>query len=336
MDNIQSRMLAASLHGLFRAFLDSLLIAENHLSLSLSLLSYASPSHQYLSLYLLILLQSFKRVGVFIRSIGCQRSGSVVHVMTCFAFLFGRGTASAPKRTVEVDEEVSGIQNVNLYTYKELRIATEDFSAANKIGEGGFGSVYKGRLKDGIIAAIKVLSADSRQGVREFLTEINVISDIEHDNLVTLYGCCVEGNHRIVTPCMGILLLQTWALHERKELVELVDTSLNGDFDAEEACRFLEIGLLCTQDAPKLRPAMSTVVKMLTGEMDVDNENISKPGLISDFMDVKVKEQKTNPDMKNTSNTESSGSDKQDNSSLLSGDTTCATMSFTAICDRTN
>lgn len=48
------------------------------------------------------------------------------------------------------------------------------------------------------MAAIKVLSAESRQGVREFLTEIQVISDIEHENLVKLYGCCVEQNQRIL------------------------------------------------------------------------------------------------------------------------------------------
>lgn len=56
----------------------------------------------------------------------------------------------------------------------------------------------QGRLKDGKIAAIKVLSAESKQGVKEFLTEIDVISKIEHENLVKLYGCCVEGNHRIL------------------------------------------------------------------------------------------------------------------------------------------
>ncbi|GAV79802.1 LOW QUALITY PROTEIN: Pkinase_Tyr domain-containing protein, partial [Cephalotus follicularis] len=78
-----------------------------------------------------------------------------------------------------------------------LRIATEGFNPVNKIGEGGFGSVYKGQLKDGKIAAIKVL-AQSKQGVKEFLTEIGVISEIEHDNLVKLCGCCVEGNHRIL------------------------------------------------------------------------------------------------------------------------------------------
>lgn len=48
------------------------------------------------------------------------------------------------------------------------------------------------------MAAIKVLSSESRQGVREFLTEIQVISDIEHENLVKLYGCCVEQNQRIL------------------------------------------------------------------------------------------------------------------------------------------
>lgn len=45
---------------------------------------------------------------------------------------------------------------------------------------------------------MKVLSAESSQGVREFLTEINMIANIEHPNLVKLHGCCVEGEHRIL------------------------------------------------------------------------------------------------------------------------------------------
>ena len=71
--------------------------------------------------------------------------------------------------------------------------------------------------------------------------------------------------------------------------MDLVDTGLNGVFDADEACRYLKIGLLCTQDDPKLRPSMSTVVKLLKGEKDIENRNITRPGLISDFMDLKVK-----------------------------------------------
>ena len=56
----------------------------------------------------------------------------------------------------------------------------------------------QGRLKDGTIVAIKVLSADSRQGFREFINELAAISDIVHENLITLVGCCAEGSHRIL------------------------------------------------------------------------------------------------------------------------------------------
>ena len=56
----------------------------------------------------------------------------------------------------------------------------------------------QGILRDGTMAAIKVLSANSKKGVREFLIEINVIADIEHEDLVNLCGCYVEGNHRIL------------------------------------------------------------------------------------------------------------------------------------------
>lgn len=71
--------------------------------------------------------------------------------------------------------------------------------------------------------------------------------------------------------------------------MDLVDSGLNGVFDAEEACRYLKIGLLCTQDSPKLRPTMSTVVRFLTGEKDTDYRKITRPGLISDFMDLTVR-----------------------------------------------
>ncbi|XLU27525.1 hypothetical protein S245_063591, partial [Arachis hypogaea] len=118
--------------------------------------------------------------------------------MTCFPFFSKISSSAKQESHPETDEDLSGLQHVRLYTYKELRNATKDFSPANKIGEGGFGSVYKGQLKDGKLTAIKVLSAESRQGVKEFLTEINVISEIEHENLVKLYGCCVERNNRIL------------------------------------------------------------------------------------------------------------------------------------------
>ncbi|KAK8353525.1 hypothetical protein V6Z12_A05G163900 [Gossypium hirsutum] len=84
------------------------------------------------------------------------------------------------------------------FTFKQMKAATNNFDAANKIGEGGFGAVYKGVLLDGTIIAIKKLSSKSRQGDREFLNELGMISGLQHPNVVRLYGCCVEGTQLLL------------------------------------------------------------------------------------------------------------------------------------------
>ncbi|KAH7522464.1 hypothetical protein FEM48_Zijuj07G0141500 [Ziziphus jujuba var. spinosa] len=131
------------------------------------------------------------------------------------------------------------------------------------------------------------------------------------------------------------LLERTWELYERKELILLVDTAMDGHFDAEEACRFLKIGLLCTQDTPKLRPSMSTVVKMLTGDIEVYDKKITKPGLISDFMDLKVRGPSKNKPNRTTSSSYivSSGSDNLDTTTAMSSgaSTTAPTTPTTTI-----
>ncbi|KAH7568680.1 hypothetical protein JRO89_XS06G0031900 [Xanthoceras sorbifolium] len=84
------------------------------------------------------------------------------------------------------------------FTFRQLKAATNNFNSANKLGEGGFGSVYKGQLSDGTVIAVKQLSSKSRQGNREFVNEIGMISGLQHPNLVKLFGCCVEGNQLLL------------------------------------------------------------------------------------------------------------------------------------------
>ncbi|XP_051128325.1 putative serine/threonine-protein kinase isoform X2 [Andrographis paniculata] len=96
------------------------------------------------------------------------------------------------------DEEGTSIAKTQNFTYNELRAATNNFHRSNKIGRGGFGTVYKGILKNGREVAVKMLSAESKQGVREFLTEIDTISNVKHPNLVELLGCCVHEPNRIL------------------------------------------------------------------------------------------------------------------------------------------
>ncbi|KAF3972772.1 hypothetical protein CMV_003753 [Castanea mollissima] len=100
--------------------------------------------------------------------------------------------------TIQTGAEGIPTKNVRLFSYNLLRSATGNFHPTSRIGGGGYGVVYKGVLKDGTQLAIKCLSAESKQGTDEFLTEINMISNIRHPNLVEFIGCCVEGDHRIL------------------------------------------------------------------------------------------------------------------------------------------
>ncbi|XP_031130623.1 receptor-like serine/threonine-protein kinase SD1-8 [Ipomoea triloba] len=76
--------------------------------------------------------------------------------------------------------------------------ATNNFHEANKLGEGGFGPVYKGFLSEFGMVAIKRLSKQSSQGLNEFMNELKLIAKLQHTNLVRLLGCCVEDEEKIL------------------------------------------------------------------------------------------------------------------------------------------
>ncbi|KAL4627315.1 hypothetical protein ACB092_05G157700 [Castanea dentata] len=295
------------------------------------------------------------------------------------------------------------------FTYRQIKAATDNFNVANKIGEGGFGSVYKGILLDGTVIAVKQLSSKSKQGSREFVNEIGIMSGLQHPNLVRLYGCCIAGkqlllvyeymennslahtlfgsadgqlkldwparqkicvgiarglaflheestlkivhrdikstnvlldrdlnpkisdfglakldedeNTRIKTKIagtmgymapeyvlwgiltykadvysFGVVLLEIvagknnrkhgpnenpaclldWAiiLHQKGNMMELVDPELGTEFSKEEALRMIKVAFLCINPSPALRPTMSAVVSMLEGQTVIDELNM--------------------------------------------------------------
>ncbi|XP_015894604.3 cysteine-rich receptor-like protein kinase 3 [Ziziphus jujuba] len=287
------------------------------------------------------------------------------------------------------------------FSYEVLERATNYFHSSNKLGQGGSGSVYKGILSDGKAVAIKRLFFNTTQWVDHFFNEVNLISEIDHRNLVKLLGCSITGPesllvyeyvtnqslndyffgarkneplswdlryniilgtaeglaylheesklriiHRdiklsnilldkdfspkiadfglarlfpedkthITTAVAGTvgymapeyivqgkltekadvysfgvvvievvcgkrntsfsqnsssILQMVWNLYGTGRLSEAVDPILNGNYRVEEASRLLQIGLLCAQASAELRPSMSTVVKMLTGNHEI-------------------------------------------------------------------
>ncbi|KAL0909427.1 hypothetical protein M5K25_020297 [Dendrobium thyrsiflorum] len=343
--------------------------------------------------------------------------GVVVLGLTMFAILVWKHKQKNLNKDNEELLEMTAISNT--FSYSELRTATEDFNQSNFLGEGGFGSVFKGKLHDGRMVAVKQLSLASQQGERQFTAEIATISTVQHRNLAKLYGCCIEGDKRLLVYeylenksldqaifrkkdlhvdwktryeiCLGVarglaylheessvriihrdvkssnilldgnltpkisdfglaklyddkwthistrvagtigylapeyamrghltekadvfgfgvvaleilsgrrnsdpsleeeqsyLLDWAWHLYEQKHELELVDRSLSS-YNRDEVTRVIGVSLLCIQASPTLRPAMSTVVAMLAGLIEV-NEVTSRPSYLTEchFKDI--------------------------------------------------
>ncbi|KAF2305041.1 hypothetical protein GH714_001283 [Hevea brasiliensis] len=85
-----------------------------------------------------------------------------------------------------------------LFDFHSIIVATNNFDIVNKLGQGGYGPVYKGTLQDGNDVAIKRLSSSSGQGMTEFKNEMMLISKLQHRNLVRLLGCCIEREEKML------------------------------------------------------------------------------------------------------------------------------------------
>ncbi|KAM4103244.1 hypothetical protein ACJW30_06G064900 [Castanea mollissima] len=134
--------------------------------------------------------------GVSVRVVvGIVAVGAVV-LFLVLGILWWKGFLGQKSR---MGQDLKGLDlQTGLFTLRQIRAATNNFDASNKVGEGGFGSVYKGLLSDGTAIAVKQLSSKSKQGNREFVNEIGMISALQHPHLVKLYGCCIEGNQLLL------------------------------------------------------------------------------------------------------------------------------------------
>ncbi|KAK9077241.1 hypothetical protein SSX86_005578 [Deinandra increscens subsp. villosa] len=151
-----------------------------------------------------------------------SKTGLVTGLVIGCVMLSGLGLAlfmlRRNKKGLENEDDVSVLDNefergtgARKFSYKELARATGNFAEQEKLGEGGFGGVYRGFMKkmDSYVA-VKRVSGESHQGIKEYATEVRTISRLRHRNLVQLVGWC----------------------HEKKELLLVYEYMLNGSLDA--------------------------------------------------------------------------------------------------------
>lgn len=103
--------------------------------------------------------------------------------------LYGTGSCRAQQHK---------LRDAQVFTFKELEMATDKFSEAKLIGNGAYGVVYRGVLSDGTVAAIKMLHREGRQGERAFRLEVDLLSRLHCPYTVQLLGYCADQNHRLL------------------------------------------------------------------------------------------------------------------------------------------
>uniref|UniRef100_A0A0D6QYW1 Protein kinase domain-containing protein n=1 Tax=Araucaria cunninghamii TaxID=56994 RepID=A0A0D6QYW1_ARACU len=154
----------------------------------------------------------------FLQGSGCQKGSacnasgylsakcgkkSIVVVIICLAIavlavflVFKRGSSALKKkrsarRLLSIHGGTVGL-TIPIYTYKQMQKATNGFSENEKLGSGGFGTVYAGKLPSKPFVAVKKLKYMDSHGMERVLNEINVLSAVDHPNLLRLLGCCLE------------------------------------------------------------------------------------------------------------------------------------------------
>ncbi|XP_068669520.1 cysteine-rich receptor-like protein kinase 10 isoform X2 [Aristolochia californica] len=166
---------------------------------------------------------------------------AVVIISTIYVCLPKKAASGAADESQIIDVESLK------YSLESIRAATDHFSEENKLGEGGFGSVYKGMLPDREEVAVKRLSGHSGQGSREFKNEVSLIAKLQHRHLVRLLGWCAEGGEKILI----------YEFVPNKSLDKfLFDSSKQGQLDWQRRYKIIEgiaRGLLYLHEDSRLR-----------------------------------------------------------------------------------
>ncbi|XP_047961073.1 cysteine-rich receptor-like protein kinase 2 [Salvia hispanica] len=132
-----------------------------------------------------------RTIGIVIAAIS---AAAVLIMAAVIGFYIRKNRTIQKKRKGDVEKLVKTLHDQSLnFKHSTLEKATDSFNEANKLGQGGFGTVYKGVLPDGREIAVKRLFFNNKHRAADFYNEVNMISSVEHKNLVRLLGCSCSG-----------------------------------------------------------------------------------------------------------------------------------------------
>ncbi|KAK3211105.1 hypothetical protein Dsin_015811 [Dipteronia sinensis] len=167
-----------------------------------------------------------------------------------------------------INDDLEGGAGPRKFSYDNLASFTSNFSNERKLGEGGFGAVYKGYLHDtGVAVVLNKIAKGSRQGTQDYITEEKIICRLRHRNLVQLIGWCYDkGEFLLVYEFMWI-----WDLCGSENLLSTIDEKLDKVFDVEQVKCLMIVGLWCAHPYCNLRPSIRQAMQVLHFEAAIPN-----------------------------------------------------------------
>ncbi|XP_020087690.1 LEAF RUST 10 DISEASE-RESISTANCE LOCUS RECEPTOR-LIKE PROTEIN KINASE-like 1.2 isoform X2 [Ananas comosus] len=147
-----------------------------------------------------------KKIGI---GIGAGAGGILVISFVCLLVYKQKKRKRTPSSSLQLKQTNSSRQILDLelntaqyrthiFSYEELEEATDGFNASKELGDGGFGRVYEGKLRDGRTVAVKRLYENSYKRVEQFMNEVDILSRLRHQSLVTLYGCTSSNSRELL------------------------------------------------------------------------------------------------------------------------------------------
>ncbi|KAK9938029.1 hypothetical protein M0R45_014789 [Rubus argutus] len=215
--------------------------------------------------------------------VGLVVGGSVIMVgglgWVWFVFCKKRGAGESDDDNDEdpmvydsIDDEFEKGTGPRKFAYSVLARATSNFQEGEKLGEGGFGGVYRGFIKElDSYVAVKRVSRGSKQGLKEYAAEVRIISRLRHRNLVQLIALEIACGRKPMDVKFGRsrvnMVEWVWELYGEGKVIEAADPRLSGDFDKNQMECLLIVGLWCAHPDSKIRPSIQQAIQVLNFEV---------------------------------------------------------------------
>ncbi|XP_076939821.1 G-type lectin S-receptor-like serine/threonine-protein kinase RKS1 [Bidens hawaiensis] len=155
-----------------------------------------------------------------------------------------------------IEKDIGKNVDLDVFDVTTLTAATDNFSHSNKLGEGGFGSVYKGKLQNGLEIAVKRLSQSSEYAMQGLFS---VKSDVFSFGILVLEIISGRRNNSYSQESSVNLIGHVWDLWKQAKALTVATSSLGDSFDTREVILCIHVGILCVQELASDRPTMSDV-----------------------------------------------------------------------------